>query len=354
MKLAFDDVLISPGFSHINSRKDVDLSSNLGSLGLKLPVISAPMDTVTGPAMANALSKVGAAAALHRFQSIDDNLKQFKACEGKVIVSVGLNDWERTSALYDAGAEYFLLDIAHGAQMQVVDWVSAFRQKYSGVWLMVGNFANANQIHTFMTHTNKVDSWRIGVGSGSSCETRVKTGCGLPTLSSLLSIKDYNSSNWKHQIENIVADGGIKNPGDVAKSLAAGASAVMVGKLLAGTDESPGEITEVGGWFARPDKYAVEKETRVDGIKVKQYRGSASAESYKDQGKIQGYITTEGVSFTIPYKGPVSSVLTDIEGGLRSALTYAGVSNLKDFRQSAELVQITNAGALESKAHGKI
>ena len=344
--LTFADVLIEPQFSLIKSRKDVSLYSNVGNLGLNLPIISAPMDTITGPQMAKALDKAGASGCLHRFQSIEENVAEYKASECNPIVSVGLNDWDRVEALYHAGADRFLLDVAHGAQYQVVEWVAQFRHKYYNTWLMVGNFATGKQIQDFMSYTARVDAWRVGVGGGAACTTRVKTGCGVPTLGSLLSIKEVNGMHGVKKIENVVADGGIKTPGDVAKALAAGASAVMVGRMLAGTLETPGPIIEEAPLFGACSSNWVPK-------KWKSYRGSASKESYEAQGKVQEYITAEGESYTVPYKGPVLSTLQDVEGGLRSAFTYVGASNLKQFQEKAVLFQITQNGYTEGTAHGK-
>lgn len=324
--LAFDDVLIEPGYSEILTRKDVSLATTLGTLSLELPVISAPMDTVTIARMANELYKHGAIGALHRFYpNFNQMVNEYLASPMTTIVSIGLNDWERVNALWEVGARFFLLDVAHGAQKSVVNFTKVLKNKYPDMWLMVGNFATGLQLDSFEAEGGLADCYRIGIGGGSVCETRIKTGCGLPTLASLLDIDSHK--NYYAELKDIplVADGGFRTPGDIAKALAAGASAVMLGGMLAGTDETGTHL----------------------------YRGSACAESYQVQGKTQDYITAEGVSITVGVKGPVEKVLNDIKGGLRSAFTYVGVDNIKDFQHNAQLVQITSAGMTESKSHGR-
>lgn len=323
--LCFDDILLIPQFSDIRSRKDVDISTSL--LNLRIPIISSPMDTITTPDMCVALARRGAIGAMHRFYpNIEEYIKDFKNSqyEGSTpIVSVGLNDWDKIEALVKSGADKILLDIAHGAQISVVDFVKEFRSQYRNEQLIIGNFATGNQIETFIERigSHKVDAYRVGIGGGAACTTQIKTGHGLPTLSSV-----YETSKLGI---NVIADGGIKSPGDIVKAIACGAKAVMVGRLLAGTTETPTE----------------------NGKKI--YRGSASLDSYKIQGKSSSYITAEGESYVVPYAGPVDNIISDIEGGLRSGLTYTGSINLTDFHEKAIIAPISGNGAKESQAHGK-
>ncbi len=334
--LSFSDVLILPSFSDINSRKDVDLTVNFMGEQLRLPILSAPMDTVTGTELAIELQKLGGLACLHRFQPIGDNVAQFEKVRldsglGPV-VSVGLNDWERADALVEAGANKFILDVAHGGQLQVAHFAEVFLYRYKDCHLMLGNFSTETQISKVINSSAElIDyaslrssplSWRIGVGGGSACTTRIKTGCGMPTLASVINASCLRTP--------LVADGGMKTSGDIAKALAAGSTVVMLGGMLGGTTEAPGDL--------------------VDG-ESKKFRGSAAASSYKDQGK--DWATAEGEEFLVPHKGPLKSVIDDIEGGLRSALCYVGARNLKEFRERAELIEITNAGQTESGPHGR-
>lgn len=343
--LSFDDVLIIPKFSLIKSRKDVDPYS-----GFTLPIISSNMDSVTGPAMAKAMAESHSVGCLHRFCSIEENVKMFKeACspEGKPWVSIGLGESElkRAIALREAGAETFVIDVAHGACSEVVkqtielnDWVGFFGK------IVVGNFATADSIHAFekaLGCTDIVWAYKVGIGGGSACLTRVVTGCGMPTLASIMDCKKAGVK--------IIADGGIRNSGDFCKAIAAGADYVMLGGMLAGTDESPGElITDLdlpGAPMLISSNYVTKK--------FKKYRGSASKESYVVQNKISEWRTAEGDSFLVPFKGPVGQVIQNLEAGLRSAMSYVGASTIKEFQERAEFIRITSAGIAENKAHGK-
>lgn len=325
--LTYNDVQIVPRFSHIKSRKDIDVT---GAFNLKLPVISANMDTITSPSMAKAMYKSGGVACLHRFQTVEENIKQFKESEVKPWVSIGLGETEleRAKQLFYAGAETFVVDVAHGANIEVVNQVEDLRNiVHFNASIIAGNFGDGSEVTAFLNELSKrgivVDGCKVGIGGGSACTTRIKTGCGIPSFTSIYSCRDLPVT--------VIADGGIRTPGDIAKALAAGASAVMLGGMLAGTQETPGSI---------------------EGL-TKTYRGSASKESYQVQGKDESWRTAEGESFTVPYKGPVVNVLKDIEGGLRSAFSYVGAKNLKEFQANAEFIKVTNNGVIEANAHGK-
>lgn len=333
LALSFDDVLIVPRFSSVSSRKDVSLSQDFLGVKLDLPVISSNMDTVTNSTMANAMSDNGGISALHRFMSVEDNITEFKKCKKKPIVSVGIGikELDRAIALHDNGAEIILVDVAHGASMNMVRQIKDLRTILgSNFKLIVGNFADDRSIKDLWYHLgdkNLVESYKVGIGGGSACLTRVVTGCGLPTFGSVRLCASLGVS--------IIADGGCKNSGDITKALAAGASTVMLGNMLAGTEEGPGDVIFTD-----------------NGI-YKKYRGSASTESYEVQGKVAKHRSYEGDSFLVPYKGSVSGVLQQIEGGLRSALSYVGATNLSEFRECAEFVEVTTNGMRESHSHGK-
>lgn len=325
--LSFNDVLINPSFSDINSRKDVNISTKFFNQSLRLPVLSAPMKCVTTRELGIALNRAGGMTVLHRFYAVTETVNDFiiitEESGVKPVISLGLNDWNLLDLAESEGADTFLLDVAHGAQEQVADWYKKIRDKYGNLNLIIGNFANARQLYKFEEYA-KVSGkdnlmYRVGVGGGSACLTRIKTGCGLPTLASVMDCREYESNH------PIIADGGIKTPGDIAKSLAAGANFVMLGGMFAGTNETG----------------------------TTEYYGSASSKAYGEQNKTQEYITAEGEQFKVPPKGPLKDVLSDIEGGLRSAFTYVGASNLMEFQNRAELVEITQSGYAESGAHGK-
>ena len=339
MKLSFDDVLITPQWSTIRSRKDVDTTS----FGLKIPIISSNMDSVTESRMCNDMHKLGGVGCLHRFWGIQKNVEAYKASPKETWVSVGVGDreYERAAALFNAGASTIVLDVAHGASIHVVDQTRRLLdlvKDHAGI--VVGNFATANSINAFLQHlgNKNIAAFKIGIGGGSACTTRVVTGAGMPTLSSIM---DCSKSGVP-----LIADGGIRNSGDFAKAIGAGAVAVMMGGALAGTDSSPGGIfTSDGRQWNYSTKF-------YPGIKrFKPYRGSASFESYEVQDKTDR--TPEGESFYVPHVGALSNVINKYSGGLRSAMSYVGAHNIKEFQELCEFITISSSGVLENKAHGK-
>lgn len=338
--LSFDDVLITPKFSWVKSRKDVSLSIS-NRLGFyNLPIISSNMDSVTGVDMAIGMAREGGIGCLHRFQSIEDNVKQFidswygpsdSIIKPWISIGVGNKELDRAIALRDAGAETIVLDIAHGASIEAVNQTKELSKLFgTHCNLIIGNFATARSIKDFeyyLGSKNIITAVKVGIGGGSACLTRVVTGCGIPTFGSLLDCKEAGYP--------MIADGGMRNSGDIAKAIGAGASLVMLGGMLAGADESPSKLTY------KDDKY------------YKNYRGSASIDSYKIQGKESSFRSPEGDSFLIPQSGPLSGVLEQINGGLRSALSYVGASTIKEFQENVEFIKVTPAGAKENGSHGR-
>jgi IMP dehydrogenase len=373
--IAFSDVLINPTFNAVESRANVSLDTKFAGLTLRIPIISSNMDSVTESAMAAAMSLNGGIGALHRFSSVEQNVQMYYDSMDKTInskdfvlnssrsitrpiVSIGVGDaeFERAMQLVEAGAQVFLIDVAHGASMAVVKQYDRLRGRLgSNGSIIVGNFANRKSIEDWLSHSKsgrKPDGLKIGIGGGSNCSTRVVTGCGRSTLSSLLDCGDVGI--------DLIADGGIRDSGDIAKSLAAGAKVVMLGSLLAGTDEAPGAVTEweqvaTGRYFIPEGDNLMSFETARETKQVpkfKTYRGSASSESYAAQGKTATHRAPEGVSRTVPYKGPVKDILQTLEAGVRSAFTYVGASTSEEFRQNAELVEISHSAHIESTPHG--
>lgn len=339
MKLSFDDVLLVPKFSTIRSRKDCDTTS----LGLNIPIISSNMDTVTESVMCTSMKELGGIGCLHRFWSIQKNVDAYKASPKETWVSVGVGDreYERVISLFNAGACYIVLDVAHGAASHVVEQtkrIQALVKDHAAI--MVGNFATGNSINDFLYHlgNKNVKAFKVGIGGGSACITRVVTGSGMPTLASIM---DCRKSNVQ-----LIADGGIRTSGDFAKAIGAGASAVMMGGVLAGTTESPGGLYTSDG---REWNYSTKF---YPGIKrYKKYRGSASMESYEVQSKTDR--TAEGESFYVPYTGPVENIIKAFHGGLQSAMSYVGAHDIKEFQELCEFIQVTTNGTKESGPHGK-
>ncbi len=276
----FDDVLLVPAYNHYESRQHVDTSvtDRTGKLTLKLPLMTANMDTVTESAMASFIAGKGGIGVLHRFMSVERNVAELKACVGKAFVSVGTSEEElqRAEALRDAGADYFVVDVAHGHARYMGKTLKRLRELLPNACLMAGNvatYAGADYLASV-----GADIVKVGIGPGSVCTTRVKTDHGVPQLTAIQDCARCDRS--------IVADGGIRYAGDVVKALAFGADFVMIGGMLAGTRPTPGEkVKDAGGAW------------------VKTYRGMASREVAEDHhGGIAEWKTAEGISTCVPYR----------------------------------------------------
>lgn len=347
--ITFDDVLLEPQFSTVESRSHVDLSTTIGLHRLNLPILSANMDTITNAWMSSHMISNGGMGVLHRFMSIIDNCAEFelvyKSTSVRPWVSIGISDkeMERFEALVSHGADTFVVDVAHGAQLSVAKFVKALKEKNSNVDIIVGNFGTYKSYLDFVDYSGNVTAVKIGIGSGAACKTRTTTGSGVPQLSALL---DFRGSGVR-----FIADGGMRTSGDIAKALAVGASAVMLGGMLAGTDETPGDILyhEQDVLIIGKTNTEVLETTKTPISKV--YRGSASKESYEIQGK--DWACAEGETFTVPYKGPVLDVLREIKGGLQSALAYSGAKNLKEFRIKARFIRVSSNSVIENGIHGR-
>jgi IMP dehydrogenase len=333
-QLCFDDVLLVPQYSDITSRKEISLATNIGKLLLNTPIVSSPMDTVTESEMAGALSNQGGLGIIHRYNSIENQVKLVRgAIEktraealGHIGAAIGVTgDYiERAQALEKAGVSVICVDIAHGHHCLMRHALKTLRNTLGyDIHIMAGNVAT-------LAAFNDLADWgansiRVGIGGGSICSTRIQTGHGMPTLQSIIncSKSDRNAC--------LIADGGIKNSGDIVKALASGADAVMLGSLLAGTIESPGEVLNSPSG------------------KMKIYRGMASKEAQKDwRGKTSG---VEGVSSTVEYKGPVNQILDTLEDGIRSGLSYSGCRSILELSARSKSVFQTGSGRAESETH---
>jgi IMP dehydrogenase len=327
--ITFDDVLLIPAYNHYESRRIVDIGmrDRLGKLALELPVMSASMDTVTEHKMANFMSSKGGIGVLHRFMTIEENLTEFAACTGDVFVSIGCNsaELERAEALRDKGANYFCVDVAHAHAKYVGKTLKQLRVILSESCIMAGNvatYAGADYLASC-----GADIIKAGIGGGSVCSTRIKTGFGVPMLTC---IQDCARTD-----RSIVADGGIRTPGDIVKALAFGADFVMIGGMLAGTGPTPGEVIK-----------------NAEGKLVKLYRGMASREAQEDfLGQMSGWKTAEGASTEVPYREDADYIIADIIGGLRSGLTYAGADTISELQRKLNFVNITDSGRIESLPH---
>lgn len=327
--ITYDDVLLVPNYNHYESRRNVDISSTdrSGKLKLDLPIMTANMDSVTESPMANFIGAKGGMGVLHRFLSVDDNVAEFKKCNHKVFISVGTTEkeLERAEALRDAGAEYFCLDVAHAHAKYVGRMIKRLREMLPNGCIMAGNvatYAGADYLSSC-----GADILKVGIGGGSVCTTRIKTGFGVPNISAIEECAKVDRS--------IVADGGIRTAGDIVKALAFGADFVMLGGMFAGTRVTPGKVI-----------------TKADGRKVKQYRGMASFEAQHDfMGGVPDWKTAEGVAVEVDYRETEEAIVADIIGGLRSGLTYGGAASIKELQRKMSYVIVTQAGRIESMAH---
>jgi IMP dehydrogenase len=337
--LCFDDVLLVPQESEVESRHKVDLTMSIGygdrEVVLGLPIIAAPMDTVCDFEMCVVMSNAGGLGILHRYMSKDiliEKTKRLADAEYRFGVSVGATNGYLNDAieLYDAGARIVLVDIANGHSHYAINAVENLRKALPGdLHIMAGNVATAEGF--IRLSDAGADSVRVGIGGGSACTTRIVSGHGVPTLASVMEISDYMMFS-DDQACSIVADGGIRNSGDMIKAFAGGADAVMVGSMFAGTDESPGNIL-----------------IDANGHEVKMFRGMASAAAQND---VQGRVSVaEGISTTIPYKGSVKHILESIRGGLGSGCSYSGVNSIIKLYDKSEYVQVTSLSLQESKPH---
>ena len=331
--LSFDDVLLVPRYSEIESRSQVDVSSDLDKdLNFKLPVISSPMDTITEESMAISLHQAGGLGIVHRYNTIgeqSDIIRKIQEHDRDIPVAVAIGatgDYlNRAEMAVRLGAKVLCIDTAHGHHIAMERALKTLKDNYGDkVHIMAGNVATLEGFNALSEWG--ADSIRVGIGGGSICSTRLVTGHGMPTFESIVECAQTGHS------AKIIADGGIKTSGDIVKALAAGADFVMVGSMLAGTEETPGET-----FYSNSGK------------RYKVYRGMASAEAQSDwRGKSS---TPEGVATTVAYKGEVAPILDNLLGGIRSGFSYSGVRTLKEMHAKSKFIRQTSAGQFESSTH---
>ena len=319
----FDDVILIPQHSDISSRSIVDISTKILGIELKIPIISANMDTVTGPEMFDAMRRQGAYGFLHRFASSDIRLL-WASLNYPVTIGAGKVEFAfAKDCIEKYGTSFFCIDIAHGDSAYVIDMIKKLRSLNSKLMICAGNIVTATAARRLITAGANV--LKVGVGPGSVCTTRAVTGHGFPQLSAIMSVSDVRHDMVRHDVK-IIADGGIKSSGDIVKALAAGADAVMLGGMLAGCAEAPGDTVMTSNGMQ------------------KVFRGMASKEAYCDNpNRTSKHIAPEGINSMVPLLGSVEDVAQELAAGLRSGLTYSGALNLKELRQNA-IFQFVSAG----------
>jgi len=339
--LTFDDVLLLPKYSNVLP-SETDISINLTKkIQLKVPFLSSAMDTVTESKMAIAMADAGAIGVIHRNMSIKRQSKEIINVKKKKLIvgaAVGTSqeDLLRARALFDSGCDLIVIDTAHGHSEKVLRTLSKLKKFNKTVPICVGNIATGEAAKKL--YNSGADIIKVGIGPGSICTTRMVAGIGVPQISAIMDVK----RSLKNKNIKIISDGGIKFSGDIAKALAAGADAIMMGSIFAGTNESPGKK------FKIKDKF------------YKQYRGmgsigamsSGSANRYFQKNfKDKSKFVPEGVEGRVEYKGNVSKIIYQLKGGLRSSMGYIGAKNLGQITKNAKFIKITKAGFYESMVH---
>ena len=340
--LTFDDVTLAPKYSNILP-SEVDTSIKLTKdLKLRIPLLSSAMDTVTESRMAIAIANAGGIGVIHRNLEIKKQIEEIKKVKEQKLfvgaaVGAGPKELQRAKEILKEGVDLIVVDTAHGHTKKVSEIIKYIKRiKDKKTALCAGNIATP-EAAKFLLKLG-VDIIKVGIGPGSICTTRLVAGIGVPQLSAILSVrKGIKNKNIK-----IIADGGIKYSGDLAKAFAAGADAVMIGSLFAGTDEAPGKIIKKNGKFF--------KSFRGMGSVGAMNKGSADRYFQIKQKDTSKYVP-EGVEGFSKYKGDVGNVIFKLIGGLRSSMGYLGSKQIKYLRNKPQFVKITKAGFYESMVH---
>ena len=339
--LTFDDVLLLPKYSNVLPSNTNIFLHLTKKITLKVPFFTSAMDTVTEAKMALAIAEEGGMGIIHRNLDIKNQSQEVKKVKDKKLLvgaAIGTNreDLNRARALISSGVDLIVIDTAHGHSEKVLKMLSKVKNIIKKVPICVGNVATGNAAKKL--YDSGADIIKVGIGPGSICTTRMVAGIGVPQISAIMDVKNaLNKKNVK-----IISDGGIKFSGDIAKALAAGADAIMMGSIFAGTDESPG------------------KKFKIKGKIYKQYRGMGSVgamsagssgryfqKNFKDKSKF----VPEGVEGRVEYKGKVAKIIYQLQGGLRSSMGYIGAKNLNEINKKAKFIKITKAGFYESMVH---
>ena len=345
--LTYDDVLLLPDASDVVP-SEVDTKTQLTrNISLDIPLVSSAMDTVTESPMAIAMAKAGGIGIIHRNLSIDEQVTHVKLVKGAGLIvgaAVGVGDdgFARAQALIDAGVDVVVVDTAHGHHRAVLEAIEKIKNSYGEQEVIGGNVATRAGAQALINAG--ADAVKVGVGPGSICTTRVVAGVGVPQVTAIM---EAAKACRKSDVP-LIADGGLQYSGDIAKAIVSGADSVMLGSLLAGCDESPGELIE------------------IQGKKYKTYRGMGSLGAMQSRGEKKSYskdrymqddvlsedkLVPEGIEGKVAYKGALATVAHQLVGGLRSGMGYAGAATIDELKRNGRLVQITFAGLQESHPH---
>jgi GMP reductase len=332
VKLDFSDVLIRPKRTTLSSRNDVDIEREFKFPHSKqiwkgIPIIAANMDTVGTLDMYNVLNKYNMITCLHKFIDIDDIPDTIPdATNNNYCLTIGLRNENIMKTLKEINEKnpnacnIICVDVANGYMNKLVDACLDLRKNFPNAIIIAGNVVSREMVEELIIN-GKVDIVKVGIGSGSVCTTRLQTGVGMPQLSAVLECADAAHGCGGH----IISDGGITCPGDAAKAFGAGADFVMLGSMLAGHDECPGELIE------------------ENGVKYKMFYGMSSDTAMnKHYGGVSNYRSSEGKTVKVKHKGPVENTIKDLLGGLRSTCTYVNAKKLKDLSKCVSFMRVNN------------
>jgi len=346
-KYTFDDLLILPNASSVEPL-EADISSTFTkSIKLKVPIVSSPMDTVTDARMATEMAKLGCIGVIHRNMSLEMEVEEVKKVKGivgkknstidknkrlRVAAAIGPFDIKRAKALDKVEVDAIVIDCAHGHNLNVIKSVRKIKEEIS-CDLIVGNIATPEAVEDYLKV--EPDAFRVGIGAGSICTTRVVTGVGVPQASAIYDV----SMKAKEYGIPVIADGGIRNSGDIVKSLALGANSVMLGNILARTFESPGKVIN-GSVVGLKGKY-----------KLYRGMGSKSVINLTDRYMKSKKRVAEGIEGLVPLKGKVRDVIEELSNGIKQAMGYIGAKNLDELRKRAKFVLVTTHSVIENHPH---
>ena len=340
--LTFDDVTLAPNYSEILPSEANTSTSLSKNLILKIPLISSAMDTVTEAKMATAIAEKGGIGVIHRNLSIKNQIHEIQKVKYKKLlvgaaVGASIDEHKRAERILKENLDLIVVDTAHGHTKKVSEIIKKIvRIKPKKTTLCAGNIATA-EAAKFLINLG-VDIIKVGIGPGSICTTRLVAGIGVPQLSAIMNVRKGIGKSKT----SIIADGGIKFSGDIAKAIAAGADAVMIGSLIAGTDQAPGRIIKKNGKSF--------KSFRGMGSIGAMNKGSADRYFQNKQKNTSKYVP-EGVEGLVKYKGKVDKIIYQLVGGLKSSMGYLGSKKIVDLRKKTKFYKITKAGFFESMVH---
>jgi IMP dehydrogenase len=359
--ITFDDVLLVPGYSDF-LRSDISLTTKLTkNMSIDIPLVSAPMDTVTENKLAIALGAMGGLGFIHRNMTVANEAQEVKTVKNagyKVGAAIGASEGyeDRIKALVAAGVDVLILDSAHGYDIKVVTTLKAVKSAYPQLQVIAGNIATYEGAEALINAG--ADGLRIGMGPGAICTTRIISGMGVPQITAVM---ETSRAAKEHGVP-VIADGGIKYSGDMVKAFAAGASTVMMGSYFASCEEAPGDVVELpAGQVPRRFQSIFNDKTKT--YKFKSYRGMGSIGAMKKGAEIKSedefhgksykdrVLVAEGVEGLVPVRGNVKDLVDQAIGGIRSGMYYVGTRNIAELQEKGKFMQITQASLIESHPH---